>query len=234
MRRFRSLLAVAALAWPALLAAADTPGQAKAAATRILVLVRHGHHSVEPAVDAAKGPPLTALGREQATLTAARLQKSPHVLDAVVASPMLRSRETANAIIAGLDGARLVTSSDLTECTPPLPAARQTTIKDVADLKACAAQFDRVYDAYVKPGEGGERGLVLVAHANVIRYLVTRALGMDRSAWQQFSISHASLTTLRIAADGGITVLGVGDIGHVPQNLRSGSIVDADSGSRRR
>lgn len=217
-----------------LASAADAPAPAPAASERILVLVRHGHHGTDPSADPAKGPPLTALGREQAALAAARLNASPHAFESVVASPMQRSLETANAIIAGRNGARLVTSSDLTECTPPMPSAQQSTLKDAAALKACADQFDRVYSAYVRPGDAAAKAQVLVAHTNVIRYLLTRALGMDTTAWQQFSISHASLTTLRIGPDGSVVVLGVGDIGHVPQGQRSGSIVDADSGTRRR
>lgn len=209
-------------------------GDPAAPAARILVLVRHGHHSVEPAKDLTKGPPLTALGRDQARLVADRLQGSPFTLDTVVASPMLRSQETGQTIVDRLKGARLVTLSDLTECTPPMVPAPTTTIIDPAALQACAEQFDRVYAAYFRPGEGAGSGQVLVAHANVIRYLVARAIGLDAKAWQQFSISHASVTTLRIAPDGSIVVLGIGDIGHVPVNQRSGSIIDADSGSRRR
>lgn len=234
MGRVSVYLAAVLLCWPVLARAADAPAPAPAAKERILVLMRHGHHSTDPSADPAKGPPLTALGRDQAALAAARLRASPYAFDAVVASPMLRSQETANAIIAGHKGARLVTSSDLTECTPPLPPAQPSTIKDAADLKACADQFDRVYSTYFRSGQAAERAQVLVAHANVIRYLLTRALGMDTRTWQQFSISHASLTTLRIGPDGSVVVLGVGDIGHVPQSQRSGSIVDADSGSRRR
>jgi serine/threonine-protein phosphatase PGAM5 len=225
-----SCLALAVFMWPVQLVAADAP----VAAARTLVLVRHGHHSIEPAADPAKGPPLTSLGRAQAKLAAERLRASPYALDTVVASPMLRSQETAQAIVAVVPGVRLVTLSDLTECTPPMAPGQVVSINEPASLTACAEQFDRVYDAYFRPGERAGSGQVLVAHANVIRYLVTKALGMDPKAWSQFSIGHSSMTTLRIGSDGSVVVLGVGDIGHVPVNQRSGSIIDADSNSRRR
>ncbi len=230
MRRVMILVMTVALVWPASLVAAD----ATVPAARYLVMVRHGHHSTEPVSDPAKGPPLTPLGKDQARLAARRVQESLFPLDAVLASPMLRSQETAQAIVGELKAARLILLPDLTECTPPMPPEQSATLKNTEELKACADQFNRVFDAYVRPSEGAESGQVLVAHANVIRYLLTRAMGLDARAWQQFSLSHGSVTTLRIAANGTVTVLGVGDIGHVPRSQRSGSIIDADSSRRPR
>lgn len=175
---------------------------------------------------------MTPVGLEQAKLAAKRLGDSGFAIDAVVASPMLRSQTTGQAIVDQLKGARLVTLPDLIECTPPLPPAQMTALMDATELKACGEQFDRVYDAYFRPSSGRQTAQVLVAHANVIRYLLTKALGMDIKNWQQFSIGHASLTTVRILADGSVQVLGVGDVGHIPQSKRSGSAIDADSGVR--
>ncbi len=220
------------LAWPSYAAAADAPAPVPVA--RTLILVRHGHHSLDPAADPAQGPPLTPVGLEQAKLTAKRIQQSGIAIDAVVASPMARSQQTARLIVDGLKGARLLTMPDLTECTPPVPPAQMTSLTSPADLQACAGRFDRVFDAYFRPATSKESAQILVAHANVIRYLVSKALGMDPKAWQQFSISHASVTTVRIQADGSMIVLGVGDIGHVPLEMRSGSVVDGDSLGRKR
>jgi len=60
----------------------------------------------------------------------------------------------------------------------------------------------------------------------VIRYLVTRALGVDTRAWLEMSVGNASLTTIRVEADGRFKVIAVGDVGHIPPNLRSGATVD--------
>lgn len=229
MPRALMLLVALLLASPAQLLAAETP----VVTARVLYLVRHGHHSTEPVADPVQGPPLTPAGLDQAKLVAKRLRESGYAIDTVLASPMVRSQQTAQAIVDEVKGARLDSLQDLTECTPPLPPAQMTGLMSAAELQACAEQFDRVYAAYFRPAEGAESAQVLVAHANVIRYLVTRALGMDARNWQQFSISHGSVTTVRIAADGSIVLLGVGDIGHVPTRMRSGSIIDVDSGSRR-
>lgn len=238
MNRVGLFLIAALLAWPLQSLAAETPAlatiPAPAPAARTLLLVRHGHHSLDPVADPAQGPPLTAVGLDQAKLAAKRILQSGLAIDAVVASPMLRSQQTASAIVDALKGARLVTLHDLTECTPPMPPAQMTTLKNADELHACADQFDRVYDAYFRPAAGHQSAQILVAHANVIRYLVARALHMDPTAWQLFSLSHASLTTVRIEADGSMLVPGVGDIGHVPVNQRSGSVIDADGGGRRR
>ena len=86
--------------------AAGTPGQASKAADRTLVyLVRHGQTPLNESgvLRGLLDPPLDEAGRQQAALLAAALgPQTPHV---VVASPLLRTRQTAQPIAdrAGLD-----------------------------------------------------------------------------------------------------------------------------------
>src|SRR6185503_6341352 len=72
-----------------------------------------------------------------------------------------------------------------------------------------------------KPTTGAERRDVLVCHGNVIRYLVTKALGVDTKAWLEMSVGHASLTTIRVEADGSFKLIAIGDRGHIPPNLQT-------------
>jgi serine/threonine-protein phosphatase PGAM5 len=44
------------------------------------------------------------------------------------------------------------------------------------------------------------------------------------------SIGHASITKILVKADGRIQVISVGDVGHIPPNLLSGT--SADTGER--
>src|SRR6185436_1714139 len=114
---------------------------------------------------------------------------------------------------------------DLAECTPPARRAMEDSPEEMA---ACQAQLDRVFEKWFKPGENGDRTDLFVCHGNVIRYLVTRALGVDSKAWLQMSIGHASITKIRVKADGTMQVIAVGDVGHLPPNLQSGTSADPE------
>jgi serine/threonine-protein phosphatase PGAM5 len=202
--------------------AAGPPAQAaqgdSAAAARTLYLVRHGAYVAEPKADPALGPGLTPLGIAQARLVAARLQGMPMRFDAIVSSPLTRARETAAVMRQTLADVPLSESPLLRECTPPalvelkVPSAEQSS---------CAEQLDRAVATLFIPAKGAERHEVLVAHGNVIRFLVTKALRVDPRTWPGMTIAHTSLTIIRVSPDGAMNVLGVGDIGHVPPNLQS-------------
>ena len=69
---------------------------------------------------------------------------------------------------------------------------------------------------------------MLVAHGNVIRYLVTKALGVDTTAWLEMSVHHASLTVIRVEPDGRFKVIAVGDSGHLPPSLMTGATGDPE------
>jgi serine/threonine-protein phosphatase PGAM5 len=44
------------------------------------------------------------------------------------------------------------------------------------------------------------------------------------------SVGHASITRIRIEADGRFKVIAVGDVGHLPPSLRTGASGDRDTG----
>ena len=56
---------------------------------------------------------------------------------------------------------------------------------------------------------------VLVCHANVIRYCVLRALQLQPEAWLRTGVANASVTTMEVREDGGVSLLGFGDSGHL-------------------
>lgn len=66
-----------------------------------LILVRHGQPDWAPERIARNDPPLTDLGRDQATRVGHRLTELDHV-DEIWASPKLRSMETTDPIASGL------------------------------------------------------------------------------------------------------------------------------------
>jgi serine/threonine-protein phosphatase PGAM5 len=208
-------------------AAAKTPPPPAKAALN-LILVRHGHYVADPAIDEKVGPGLSPIGVAQARLAGARLRGLPASIDALYVSPLQRARDTAATIGAEFPGRSFKVVADLEECTPPTRRTEVTVKESAESLAACKAQLDRVFDAHFRPAHGAERSEMLVCHGNVIRYLVTRALGVDTAAWLEMSVGHASITRIRVEADGRFKVIAVGDVGHLPSNLLTGATGDPD------
>ena len=224
-----SLAMAAAIAlgpWLPQAAAADA---APTGGVRTLYLVRHGAYDTTDARDDAEGKALVPIGIAQARLLAARLRAWPARFDDIVASPLTRARETAAVIAADLGGARVRIDADLAECTPPTRRQDIMAREKPDDLAACSAQLDRLAARLFAPLPQGERHELVVCHGNVTRWLVAKALAVDPASWLGLSISHASLTEIRVERDGSLRVLAVGDSGHLPPNLRSGRIGDAES-----
>jgi len=197
-----------------------------APAARDIILVRHGNYVEDPSIDERVGPGLSPLGAAQARLAGARLAGLPTRFDAMLVSPMQRARDTAAIIGEEFPGRRFEVVADLAECTPPTRRTEITADEKPADLAACKTRLDRVFATYFRPASGREHTDLIVCHGNVIRYLVTRALGVDTTAWLEMSAGHASITHVRVEADGRYKVISVGDVGHLPPSMRTGATGD--------
>ena len=200
---------------------AVAPAQAADGPVHTLVLVRHGNYAPDPSVDENIGPHLSPIGVAQAHLAANALAALPR-FDGLYASPMQRARDTAAVIgVDDFPDRKFEVVDDLAECTPPTPLGEVAKTEPPADMAACKARLDRLYARFFTAANGQDRSDLLVCHGNVIRYLVTRALGVDTGAWLAMSIGNASITTIRIDADGRAHVIAVGDVGHIPPAMRT-------------
>ena len=203
--------------------ASSQPAQAAEPAAenhpRTLYLIRHGSYAADPKADPRLGPGLTPLGIAQARLVAARLASMSIRFDSMTSSPMRRARETADVVHAQFPGVSLDVAPSLAECTPP--AFRALEGEKPEEMARCALRVDGVFAERFVPARGAARNDVIVAHGNVIRYLVAKALEVDTRAWLGMSVAHTSLTVIRVRPDGKMSVLGVGDVGHVPPNMQS-------------
>ena len=228
MNRF--LLCTLLLALTAFANAAEvaSPAPAPAPAARTIYLVRHGNYSPDLNADPKLGPGLSPIGVAQAHLLGARLAGLPVKFDALYVSPLQRARDTATVIAGDFPGRKFEVIDDLAECTPPTRDARIMSSEKSEDLAACKAQLDRIFAKYFKPAQGSEHSELFVAHGNVTRYLITRALGVDPEAWLGMSVGHASITKIRIEANGTFRLIAVGDVGHLPPNLQTGASGDAE------
>jgi serine/threonine-protein phosphatase PGAM5 len=95
-----------------------------------------------------------------------------------------------------------------------------------AELAACTKQLDRLFARYFRPAAGHPQTDLMVCHGNVIRSMVTRALGVDPAAWLEMSVGNASITRILVEADGRYKVISVGDLGHLPPSLHTGATGD--------
>jgi serine/threonine-protein phosphatase PGAM5 len=200
--------------------------EAPAPAVRTLVLVRHGQYDADDPRDEKVGKALTPLGAAQSRLAGGRLRALAERFDAIVASPLTRARQTAQLIAAELALPAPRIEPDLEECTPPTRRADVMAEEKPEDLAACEARLDRLATKLFAPATAPGRRELVVAHGNVIRWLVTRALAVDTTAWLGLSIGHASFTTLTVDAKGEVRVLAVGDVGHLPPAFQTGSAAD--------
>jgi serine/threonine-protein phosphatase PGAM5 len=197
-------------------------------AMREVVLVRHGHYVADPAIDEHIGPGLSPIGVAQARLAGARIGNDLARVDGLYVSPMQRARDTAASIGHAFPGQAFDVVPDMAECTPPTRREDIMANETPESTTACKAQLDRLFARFFETKADAGRTDLLVCHGNVIRYLVTRALDVDTAAWLEMSVGHASVTRIRIEPDGRYKIIAVGDIGHIPPNLRTGASGDID------
>ncbi len=182
-------------------------------------LVRHGTYTPDPKIEPEPGPGLTPLGIAQARLAAARLATLPIRFQSITSSTLTRAQQTAAEIRAVLPDVVGSATPLLSECTPPSTSPPPEAA--AAAQNACKQRLDMAFEKLAGPATDADRNDVLVCHGNVIRYFITKALGVDTRVWPSFGLSNASLTVLRIRRDGSMQVMAVGDAGHIPPNLQS-------------
>jgi serine/threonine-protein phosphatase PGAM5 len=134
---------------------------------------------------------------------------------------MTRARETALVIGEEFPNLELQTSALIRECVPPTWRQDIMVEEEPADIEACQLTLEKAYPIYFKPSPETDRHDVIVCHGNVIRYFVTKVLGVDTESWLRMSIGNCSLTVVTIAADGSMKLLTYGDVGHIPPNLQT-------------
>jgi serine/threonine-protein phosphatase PGAM5 len=193
--------------------------QSQPAPAHTLYLIRHGAYVADRNADPQLGPGITPLGVAQARLIAARLSGSGVAFDSMTSSTLQRARDTAAVMHETLSNLPVAQSPLLRECGPPLPEAAEG--EEARERAACAKQLDQAFAEFFTPAKNAKRNDILVAHGNVIRYLVMKALKVDPRAWLGMSVAHASLTVIQVLPDGSMKVIAVGDSGHIPSPLLS-------------
>ncbi|XP_008564429.1 PREDICTED: serine/threonine-protein phosphatase PGAM5, mitochondrial [Galeopterus variegatus] len=190
----------------------------KAKATRHIFLIRHSQYHMDASLE--KDRTLTPLGREQAELTGLRLASLGLKFNKIVHSSMTRAIETTDIISKHLPGVCRVSTDLLREGAPiepdpPVSHWKPEAVQYYEDGARIEAAFrNYIHRADAKQEEDSYE--IFICHANVIRYIVCRALQFPPEGWLRLSLNNGSITHLVIRPNGRVALRTLGDTGFMP------------------
>ncbi|XP_077163811.1 serine/threonine-protein phosphatase PGAM5, mitochondrial isoform X2 [Paroedura picta] len=186
-------------------------------ATRHIFLIRHSQYNLDGQGD--KDRTLTQLGREQAELTGKRLASLGLKFDKIVHSSMTRASETTNIISKHLPGVKKMSTDLLCEGSPIEPNPPISHWKPEAVYYEDGARIEAAFRNYIHRADVRQEEdsyEIFVCHANVIRYIVCRALQFPPEGWLRMSLNNGSITHLVIRPSGRVALRTLGDTGFMP------------------
>lgn len=199
--------------------------------------VRHGatQYSLDKRFSGSGGVdmPLAAIGELQAKAVASELRERGGA-DVIVASPLLRTRQTAAAIAEAIE-VEVEIDDDLRECSfgvwDGLTFAQvqegwgtlvdewlaSTTIAPPGgeSFEDCLARVEQARRRIVERHRG--KRVVVVAHVTPIKLLVATAVGAPLQSLYRMELNPCSLTTLAWFPDGNASMFGFSEIAHLRQ-----------------
>ncbi|XP_074869051.1 serine/threonine-protein phosphatase PGAM5, mitochondrial isoform X2 [Carettochelys insculpta] len=189
----------------------------KAKATRHIFLIRHSQYNLDGRMD--KDRTLTQLGREQAELTGRRLASLGLKFDTIIHSSMTRATETTDIISKHLPGVKTISTDLLREGAPIEPDPPVSHWKPEAVYYEDGARIEAAFRNYIHRADVKQEEdsyEIFVCHANVIRYIVCRALQFPPEGWLRMSLNNGSITHLVIRPNGRVALRTLGDTGFMP------------------
>lgn len=190
-------------------------------ASRYIYLVRHGQYNPDaPSPDALEGG-LSKLGKQQAQKTTKALQAFP--ITAIHCSTLRRAAETADILAMAFPEMKVNRTRRLWESIPHVSENMREHFKGFLpdQLKKQSEQSQKAFDYYFKPTKGKDKHEILVAHGNLIRYFVCRALRVDPAAWLHMDCHNCGISRIRINEFGETFLISYNDTGHLPPKLRT-------------
>lgn len=190
-----------------------------ATAVRHLILIRHGQYNMDAPDDSGRN--LTALGREQAHFTGERLKELGFPYDKLISSTMTRAVETAGIIHKYVPELKWDQTDMLREGAPIPPEPPIGHWREERHFHEDGPRIEAAFRKYFHRASSDQKTdsyEIIVCHANVIRYMVCRALQFPPEGWLRLGLPHASLTWITIRPSGRVTLRGLGDSGHIPSS----------------
>jgi probable phosphoglycerate mutase len=198
----------------------------------VTLLLRHGQTpmSVQKRYAGRSDIPLTDIGLQQAAAAAKRLASAG--IDVIVASPLLRARQTAGEV-AATTGAPVVTDDGFretdfgawegltfAEVRERWPAEVSAWLADPAvpppDGESFAEVSERVAGALQRVlADRAGQTVLIVSHVTPIKTLVTTALLAPPAALYRMHLDVAALCEIDWYADGPAVLRSFNDTGHL-------------------
>lgn len=225
-RNVLSLLGLVALLVSGVAAAADAPAKPASPApagpaagpgkgVRTIYLVRHGFYEADSTADPRVGPGLAPLGREQAANVGRYLAALPVKFNSMTSSMLTRARETADIMALTLR-MRVDRDSLLSECTPRSVNAAMNSNHTDAEIVECDTQLEAAWAKYFRASPDADTHDLIVAHGNVIRWMVAKTVAGDSKRWGTMDIAHCSVTVITVRPDGSARLVMFSDLGDMP------------------
>ncbi len=222
-RNVLSLLGLMALLVAGVAVAADSPAKSASPApvagpgkgVRTIYLVRHGFYEADSTADPRVGPGLNALGREQAANVGRYLAALPVKFNSMTSSMLTRARETADIMALNLR-MRVERDSLLSECTPRSVNAAMNSNHTDAEIVECDTQLEAAWAKYMRASSDADTHDLIVAHGNVIRWMVAKTVAGDTKKWGTMDIAHCSVTVITVRPDGVPRLVMFSDLGDMP------------------
>ena len=163
-----------------------------------------------------------ALSCELSPLASCAPADSAFSLDKLLSSELTRAIQTADVIAPALPAAARSSDATLNEGRPCLPEPPPKHAPHYTNRNGDSERIESAYRLICsRPtiDQKEDSCEIIVCHANVIRYVVCRALQLPPEAWLRFSLPHASMTHLVIRPGGEVTLRLLGDVGHLPAEM---------------
>ena len=215
VRRAGAAIAVGIASLSAAATAKAAEGPATPQGIHSIYLIRHGYYVHDDSLDERTENGINALGREQARLVGRRLAALPVKPRYLVSSNFTRARQTADEIGKALQMKPRLDSL-IAECIPSSSRPGFDEQQDPAEMAQCGANLETAWTRYFTATPERDTHDILVCHGNVIRWLVSRALGNDVRHWTNLDIGNASLTIIAVRPDGTTRLVMYSDVGHLP------------------
>jgi serine/threonine-protein phosphatase PGAM5 len=184
---------------------------------RYLYLIRNGHYAREDEGDGS----LTEFGKRQVQLTTQALQGFP--FRAIHYSPHQQVRETALAFAQAFQISDYETEL-LRQYNEQLKFGTLSRSMLMTAHTVQQQQLDAAVLQFITPPDSDQDWQeIIVCHANIIRDLICKALGVNPSTWAHMLINHCGISCLSVDEQATVELLSYNDVNHLPNSLHTES-----------